>query len=374
MLAHSAWFVLAKRAGGCVVVPLCKNTKKVAIYHMGSGRHSIKKIYLASVIVFLAILAAFFLQNLTIKIFHCCIPPFLSFLYGLAFALALTIAFICFHKRYMGVLEKLHNMFNDEKRLRDALKKAEDKYRAIFDESSDGIMLIEKNTGAIVDFNENMLSILGCSHEEIPSLDVRKIEYGNRDNIAKLIGPEQLDLFTEKKSLGFKTKIISKNGIKVDVIANVKIILISDKQYILLVCKDISTENHTERRLLDQMQFSNTLLEVSPAPIFYKNKDGKYLGCNAAFEKFVGIKRDKLVGKTVFDISPRNIAEEYFKKDQELFENPGVQIYDWKVARSDGAIRDVIFHKATYADKKGNVAGLIGTISDVTDLRKKSGV
>ncbi|HPN84630.1 MAG TPA: PAS domain-containing protein, partial [Victivallales bacterium] len=65
-------------------------------------------------------------------------------------------------------------MFNDEKRLRDALKKAEKKNRAIFDESSDGIMLIEKNTGAIVDFNENMLSILGCSHEEIPSLDVRK--------------------------------------------------------------------------------------------------------------------------------------------------------------------------------------------------------
>jgi diguanylate cyclase (GGDEF)-like protein len=65
----------------------------------------------------------------------------------------------------------------------------------------------------------------------------------------------------------------------------------------------------------------------------------------------------------------RSIADKYFEKDNELFQNPGIQRYEWKVRDKYGRLRDVTFHKATFAALKGKVAGLIGVITDITESK-----
>jgi len=120
------------------------------------------------------------------------------------------------------------------------------------------------------------------------------------------------------------------------------------------------------------MHFSEKLLEIVPIPIFYKNRQGRYIGCNSAFEKLIGLKRDQIIGKTVFDISPKEVAEEYHKKDQELFEKPGIQTYSWKVVSSTGETKNVIFYKTTYQNKKGEIIGLIGAVIDLTEIHRKN--
>lgn len=110
-----------------------------------------------------------------------------------------------------------------------------------------------------------------------------------------------------------------------------------------------------------------TLLDTIPTPIFYKDVSGRYLGCNRAFETYIGRVRDELIGRTVFDVAPRELAECYQAKDGELLANPGVQVYQAKVRYADGSDHDVIFHKATFRDGNGAVAGLVGAILDVTD-------
>jgi len=75
-------------------------------------------------------------------------------------------------------------------------------------------------------------------------------------------------------------------------------------------------------------------------------------------------------GKTVYDVQPAENADQYYIKDKDLLDNPGEQIYEWKVKRSDGGIRDVIFYKATFEGANREVAGLIGTILDITERKK----
>ncbi|MFA6653787.1 MAG: PAS domain S-box protein, partial [Candidatus Delongbacteria bacterium] len=72
------------------------------------------------------------------------------------------------------------------------------------------------------------------------------------------------------------------------------------------------------------------LLKNVPLPIFYKSSDGKYLGCNEEFEKFIGRTESEIVGKTVYNLSPEEIADKYFEKDKQLFESGESQIYEWK--------------------------------------------
>jgi PAS domain S-box-containing protein len=124
----------------------------------------------------------------------------------------------------------------------------------------------------------------------------------------------------------------------------------------------------------EKSAFLDTLLNAIPVPVFYKDIEGRYLGCNAAFAEFFGQAEGSLVGKTVFNIVPRELAEIYHAKDHELFRNPGTQVYDAQVKDAKGAMHDVIFHKATFANAKGEVAGLVGAILDITERREIDGL
>ena len=119
----------------------------------------------------------------------------------------------------------------------------------------------------------------------------------------------------------------------------------------------------------ESLQLARQLIEVIPSPVFYKDAEGRYLGCNEAFEEFIGRRRGDIVGRSVFDLSPPDLAERYQAADQALLDHPGRQIYETSVRGKDG-LRQVVFHKATFARPDGSVGGLVGVILDVTDNRR----
>ncbi|NNN06840.1 MAG: PAS domain S-box protein [Elusimicrobia bacterium] len=126
-----------------------------------------------------------------------------------------------------------------------------------------------------------------------------------------------------------------------------------------------------EETLRERFEFLQTLIDAVPNPIFYKDLKGAYLGCNKAFEEFFGRRQEEIRGKSVYDMGPKEIADRYAEKDNELLTHPGKQVYEWKVVnKQTGETREVIFNKATFTDSSGQVAGLIGVIYDITEHKK----
>ncbi|MGB3209179.1 MAG: ATP-binding protein [Desulforhopalus sp.] len=134
--------------------------------------------------------------------------------------------------------------------------------------------------------------------------------------------------------------------------------------------QEIEENTRARQALTKQQSFLNTLIETIPLPVFYKDTSGRYLGCNRAFEHFSQRKKSEIIGKTVYDLGPAEIADKYFEKDQKLFERGGTQQYEWSFRKNDGEDRNVIFQKATFEDEQGRLAGLIGTIFDITERKK----
>src|SRR5215472_11856526 len=66
---------------------------------------------------------------------------------------------------------------------------------------------------------------------------------------------------------------------------------------------DLSSRRQTV--LHDQLLFVQQLIDTIPAPIFYKDERARYLGANKAFERFIGLTREQLIGKSVYDIAPK---------------------------------------------------------------------
>jgi PAS domain S-box-containing protein/putative nucleotidyltransferase with HDIG domain len=125
-----------------------------------------------------------------------------------------------------------------------------------------------------------------------------------------------------------------------------------------------------EEELLRGDVHLQSLFEVIPNPFFVKDSAGRYLGCNSAFERYLGLSREQLLGKTAYDISPRELADRYFAADRELLDHPGTQVYEAKVRWADGSLRDVMFHKATLLGADGSAAGLTGIIVDITERKR----
>jgi len=124
--------------------------------------------------------------------------------------------------------------------------------------------------------------------------------------------------------------------------------------------------------LREQLSFIQQLIEAVPQPIFFKDADGRYLGVNSTWERFFGIPREQFIGKSVFELYPNNqeLARRHHAKDQDLFGAPGSQSYEAAIVAADGRVHHTIYNKATFNKSDGAVAGLIGTITDVTGLKE----
>src|SRR5690606_1826424 len=122
----------------------------------------------------------------------------------------------------------------------------------------------------------------------------------------------------------------------------------------------------------EQLAFIQNLIEAVPQRIFFKDTQGRYLGVHRAWEAFFGISRQQFIGKSVFELYPDHpdLAKRHHDKDQELFARPGSQSYEAAIVAADGKVHHTIYNKATFNRSDGSVAGLIGTITDVTGLKE----
>jgi PAS domain S-box-containing protein len=122
----------------------------------------------------------------------------------------------------------------------------------------------------------------------------------------------------------------------------------------------------------EQLAFRQTLIDTIAIPVFFKDREKRYLGCNRAFEEVFGFSRDELLGKRAEDVAPPELASRYNQADDELLSgasSQGQQRYESQVFDRHGRYRDVIFHKAVFRDALGQAAGVVGAYMDITDRK-----
>lgn len=119
--------------------------------------------------------------------------------------------------------------------------------------------------------------------------------------------------------------------------------------------------------LNQQVVFLQRLIDTIPSPVYYKDNTRTYIGCNSAFESYIGIKRPGIVGKMDDEVLPGEISGTTREKDEFLLQHGGIQVYQMKFLHADHTTREVLVKKATYNDSQGDVAGLIGVLVDITD-------
>ncbi len=132
---------------------------------------------------------------------------------------------------------------------------------------------------------------------------------------------------------------------------------------------EIKKKDIIEANLVHDEEKMRLLLEAMPIPVYYKDRNGVYTGCNSSFEQFVKKSRNEILGKTTYDISTKEHADSYTKSDEELFNgNQNKQAYETRVRQNNGEESIVINYKSRYIFD--GQMGLIGAIIDISDIHK----
>lgn len=107
-----------------------------------------------------------------------------------------------------------------------------------------------------------------------------------------------------------------------------------------------------------------------PDLFFVKTPRGVYRGCNPAFEHMLGLREDQVIGRTVHDVLPREMADEITQVEQAVLASGKPDLREQWLPLPTGELRCLEMLRAPYFAADGSLLGLLGIGRDVTDRRR----
>jgi PAS domain S-box-containing protein len=269
-----------------------------------------------------------------------------------------------------------------KKRSEEALRKSEEQYRLIAEYTADTIAILDLNMNFTY-ISPSVEKLRGYTAEETMAQSWDKIFTPDSLRILNQLVANQITVNANVENNpdfgSIQLEEYCKNGSTVWVEIAVSAIRDNTLQptAIVTMTRDISKRRQaqeelkrTHEELKRISKFNEALLSAIPTPVFYKDREGRYLGCNRAFSEFMGVTTDRIKGKTVYELWPKEYAKVYDSRDQDLIKKPERQIYEFKVKDKDGLERPVIFSKDVFRDENGRVEGIVGAFMDITERKR----
>ncbi|MEN6625777.1 MAG: PAS domain S-box protein [Candidatus Sumerlaeia bacterium] len=144
------------------------------------------------------------------------------------------------------------------------------------------------------------------------------------------------------------------------------------KPAILGMIRDLSERKRAERELQDRLMFQQALLDTIPHPMFIKDFNARFLGCNKAYRKAFGIASEDLRGKTVLDLDyiPMEARLRFHEEDTRAIREVSRLSYELPIVYADGQTHVTLYSVDGFSLADGRPGGLIGLLVDISENKQ----
>lgn len=115
--------------------------------------------------------------------------------------------------------------------------------------------------------------------------------------------------------------------------------------------------------------FLMSIINSIADPVFVKDTNHRWVLLNKSFCEFIGHTRDELLGKSDYDFFPKEQADVFWKKDEEVLKNEKTNVNEEAFTDAFGDERIIVTKKSVYVDNLGQKY-IVGIIRDVTETKK----
>lgn len=309
------------------------------------------------------------------------VDPFIRISGPIVLALCLLIGlsvFFLYRKASHEILKR--------KSVEKALRESEERYKSIYHKTPAMLHSIDSQ-GRLLSVSDNWLEEMGYTREEVigrPLVDF--LSASSRQFALEKVFP---NFFESGICKDISYHFIKKSGEVIDILLSA----IGDRDSngnitrSLAVSIDVTERNRAETALqrakeklsryskdLEQKVQKRTreissILKYTPAVVYFKDRDLRYILVNKRFEEVFGVKNETIQGKRDADILPPTLADPFRKKDLKvLTKNRSYQIEE-HFPLEDGE-RIYLSVKFPVYGETGEVRGVCGISTDITAVKK----
>jgi PAS domain S-box-containing protein len=269
--------------------------------------------------------------------------------------------------RFQGVLLDI----TAAKRAEEALGHSEAKYRDLVQTSHDLIWSVDTQ-GCFTFVNDAARAIYG--YEPGDMLGRRFTEFETAEQAA-----EDLKVFSDLQAgagvVGYETRHLREDGQPVDLSFNA--VALRDPEGAVIgstgTARDITEQKRIQHAVQRQHAQLQAIIDNSPLVIWAKDRAGRYLFSNGLHNNVYGAGQSEIIGLRDADFLSLDVARQFATSDRTVFETGEPMELEQRMA-GGGRDRTFIIHKFPLRDPSGDVYGVCGIGTDITERKEREDV
>jgi PAS domain S-box-containing protein len=252
------------------------------------------------------------------------------------------------------------------RRIEEELRQSEGRYRAVVEQATDGIYLLDAGTRRILECNPSYQKMLGYTAAELRRMEVYDFVAHPHENVDSTI---ERTLEERRRVVGGR-KYRRKDGSLVDVEVGVSVISYGGKEVICTIVRDVTERKRAEEALARSENRLRTIIETEPECVKVLGKDGSLLEMNpAGLSMIEADSLDQVRGKPVYEYIASEHRNEFVALTERVLHG-GSGTLVFKLVGLKGTTRWLDTHAVPLRDARGEIAGLLAITRDITERKK----
>ncbi|MCJ7686427.1 MAG: PAS domain S-box protein, partial [Desulfobacteraceae bacterium] len=270
------------------------------------------------------------------------------------------------HGERIGILSVVRDV-TEKKIAEKALRESEGKYRSLFEQSRDAIVITSQK-GEFIDANPSALELLGYTQKEIMKINFQRL-YLDPDDGYRF----QKEMMEKDSAHDFEAKLIKKDGGEIDCLLDVVLRLDPGGEILGYqgIIRDVSERKQAEEALQESEEKYRTILENIEDGYFEVDLRGNFTFSNDSLCRIHGYTGDELKALHYRDYMDSETAKRVYQVYNKIYKTENhAKGFGWDIIRKDGSKRHVESNVSLIRNSEGHRIGFRGILRDVTERRQ----
>ena len=252
------------------------------------------------------------------------------------------------------------------RQVEEQLRVSEERYRAVIEQATDGIFLLDAETKRVVESNPACQKMFGYSAQELRGAEIYDLVAHPRGDVDATIGRT----LKERRRLVGGRKYRRKDGSLLDVEVGVSVISLRGRDVICTIVRDVTDRKRAEEALARSENRLRTIIETEPECVKVLGEDGALLEMNpAGLSMIEADSLEQVRGNSVYRyIAPGHRAG--FVELTERVLRGGSGTLEFELIGLKGTRRWLETHAVPLRDTGGGAPGLLAITRDVTERKR----
>lgn len=249
----------------------------------------------------------------------------------------------------------------------DKLREAEQRYRTLFNQSPDAVVIVDPNTMLPVEFNDVALRLLGYTRQEFA-----KVPFSTHEIMET---PEEIRAHIERIVRDgvdeFDTKLRTRDGRVKEILADVRAVELSGRVVFHSVLHDITERKRTEEKLRRSEEHLRLALKAARVGTWEWDIDSNQVHWSDGVEKIFGLPTgsfERSYEAYLALILPEDRAEVEARIARAMEDDKPYAV-EHRISWPDGSIRWLAGDGRVLRDAAGRAVSMAGTVMDITQRK-----